>query len=136
RLRIFTPSRELPFAGHPTIGTAFVLLDEGIAEAKGGQLLLEEGVGPVAVRLDAGVKPMLWLTTPPIESGRFYDPRLCSDVLGVGVAGLLDAPPQLLSAGNPTLFVALRNKAAVDRAWIDSSGMKRLKGDDDPPFCV
>lgn len=136
RLRIFTPSKELPFAGHPTIGTAFVLLDEGITGAKDGQLLLEEGVGPVGVRLDAGAKPMLWLTTPPIEPGRFFDARLCADVLGLSAADLLDAPPRLLSAGNPTVFVAVRAKAAVDRAWIDLSGTTRLRSGDEPPFCV
>src|SRR5690606_23653404 len=104
RLRIFTPSKELPFAGHSTTGTAFVLLDEGITGAKDGQLLLEEGAGPVGVRLDAGAKPMLWLTTPPIEPGRFFDARLCADVLGLSAAALLDAPTRLLSAWNPSVF--------------------------------
>ena len=46
RLRIFTPARELPFAGHPTVGTAVLLaLQDG--GSPGGELVLEEGVGPV-----------------------------------------------------------------------------------------
>src|SRR5262249_60540245 len=54
RVRIFTPTRELPFAGHPTIGTAAVLASRGLV---GQRVILEEGVGPIAVevRLDGGV---------------------------------------------------------------------------------
>ena len=59
QVRIFTPRKEMPFAGHPTIGTAFVLLDEGIVPFKARDLLLEENIGPVAVRVDAGARPML-----------------------------------------------------------------------------
>ena len=51
RVRIFTPARELPFAGHPTIGTAFVLASSGAA-ANASELVLEETVGPVPVRID------------------------------------------------------------------------------------
>src|SRR5262244_4376259 len=54
RVRIFTPTRELPFAGHPTIGTAAVLASRGLV---GQRVILEEGVGPIAVevRLDGSV---------------------------------------------------------------------------------
>ena len=47
RVRIFTPHTELPFAGHPTIGTAWVLADEGLVPKDGNQFTLEENVGPV-----------------------------------------------------------------------------------------
>src|SRR5882762_4110201 len=65
RVRIFTPTKEMRFAGHPTIGTSFVLLDEGILPRNTGAFLLEENIGPVPVRVEAGARPMLWLTTPP-----------------------------------------------------------------------
>src|SRR5688572_11651600 len=51
RVRIFTPSRELPFAGHPTVGTAFVLASLN-ADKNLHQLVLEENVGPVPVRIE------------------------------------------------------------------------------------
>src|SRR5262249_6901760 len=58
RLRIFTPSRELPFPGHPTIGAAYALLEEGLAGVSGtsGRFLLEEEVGlvPIDVRRESG----------------------------------------------------------------------------------
>ncbi len=51
RVRIFTPSRELPFAGHPTVGTAFVLASPAIGQ-NASEMVLEENVGPVPVRID------------------------------------------------------------------------------------
>ncbi len=136
RVRIFTPTKEMRFAGHPTIGTSFVLLDEGILPRNTGAFLLEENIGPVPVRVEAGARPMLWLTTPPIESGRCYDPVLCANVLGLNTADLLDVAPQRLSAGNPTMYVALRDKLAVDRAWLDMTGARQLRGSDAEFMCV
>src|SRR5260370_16895907 len=63
KVRIFTPWSELRFAGHPTIGTAWVLLDEGVAT--GGRLTLEEGAGPPASRsLPPNAPPLLYMTFP------------------------------------------------------------------------
>ena len=135
-VRIFTPTRELPFAGHPTIGTAFVLLDEGIAAGTGRPLVLEEKIGPVAVRVDEGERPLLWLRTPPMSFGRAFEPALCAEVLGLDPRDLLEAPPQLVSAGNPTLFVAVRDGDAVDRTWLDARGSARLRGERGEAMCV
>jgi trans-2,3-dihydro-3-hydroxyanthranilate isomerase len=136
RVRIFTPAKEMLFAGHPTIGTAFVLLEEGLVPGKTGEFSLEENIGPVPVRVETGVRPMLWLRTPSIQSGRCYDPALCAAVLGLTTNDLLDIPPQRLNAGNPTIFVALRDEAAVDRAWLDLTGMRQLRGSDAELACV
>jgi trans-2,3-dihydro-3-hydroxyanthranilate isomerase len=136
RVRIFTPTKEMLFAGHPTIGTSFVLLDEGILPRNTGAFLLEENIGPVPVRVEAGARPMLWLTTPPIETGRCYDPLLCANALGLSTDDLLDAAPEWLSAGNPTIYVALRDKLAVDRAWLDMTGARQLRGSDAEFMCV
>ena len=51
-VRIFTPARELAFAGHPTIGTAWVLATRGMLPAGTREASLEEGIGPVSVRLE------------------------------------------------------------------------------------
>lgn len=136
KIRIFTPSKELDFAGHPTLGTAFVLLDESLVPRTTRDFLLEENVGAVAVRVDTGARPMLWLTTPSIKTGRLYDRELCASVLGLEASDLLDPQPQLLSAGNPTVFVPLRDKGAVDRARIDLSGMRLLRGASEELMCV
>jgi trans-2,3-dihydro-3-hydroxyanthranilate isomerase len=133
-VRIFTPARELPFAGHPTIGTAFVLMDEGLVSSK--RFALEEKVGPVSVRMDDGEQPMIWLRTPPISEGASFDRQICARVLGLDTGDLLQITPQLFSAGNPTLFVALKDKHAVDRAWLDSRGSDVLREGQREPMCV
>lgn len=135
-VRIFTPEKEMAFAGHPTIGTSFVLLDEGIIPADREHFVLEEKVGPVPIRVDKGTCPLIWLRTPEIREGRTFDRTVCAQVLGLDTGDLLDATPQLVSAGNPTIFIALKDRDAVDRAWLDSHGYIVLKGEYHEPMCV
>lgn len=135
-VRIFTPSRELIFAGHPTIGTSFVLLDEGIIPKASERFMLEEKVGPVPVRVEAGDRPLIWLTTPAIRAGRTYDAVQCAQALGLSPSDLLEIPPQLMSAGTQAAFVALKDPAAVDRAWLDSAGMHVFREGQPEPICV
>ena len=135
-VRIFTPVRELPFAGHPTIGASFVLMDEGLVDSNSERFVLEEKVGPVSIRVDRSERPLIWLRTPPIIEGVTFDRHICAQVLGLDPSDLLQIPPQLMSAGNPTLFIALKNKDAVDRAWFDSHGSAVLKEGHREPMCV
>jgi trans-2,3-dihydro-3-hydroxyanthranilate isomerase len=107
RLKIFTTTREMAFAGHPTIGASYVL-------ARRGRFTVEENVGPVAIRVDDS--GMIWLTTPPIRDGRHFERADCAARLGLSAGDLLDIAPQVLDAGNPTLLIPVRDKEAVDRA--------------------
>jgi len=136
RLRIFTPAREMAFAGHPTVGTAFVLLQKEIVARSSSAFVLEVQIGPIPIRIEGGRRPMIWLRTPPIREGRCYDSALCAGALGLELRDLLPIEPQLLSAGNPTVIVAAKDKAAVDRAWLDLAGLKTLKSEESEPFCV
>ena len=114
RVRIFTPRNELPFAGHPTIGTAFVV--RGDSETT--ELVLEEGIGPVPVRvaLAAGGAVQYWLTTPPITFGEKIDPNAVIAALGLRPNDIRpDTPPEVAGAGPKFIFVGLRNREAVDR---------------------
>jgi trans-2,3-dihydro-3-hydroxyanthranilate isomerase len=111
RLKIFAPRRELDFAGHPTIGASFVLLEERAMEA----FQVEENVGPVQVRVAEG---LIWLTTPRIEDGPRFDSAQCAEAIGLELCDLAGPEPRLLDAGNPTLFIALKNKSSVDQARI------------------
>jgi trans-2,3-dihydro-3-hydroxyanthranilate isomerase len=135
-VRIFTPTRELPFAGHPTIGTSFVLMEEGLVSSNSERFVLEEKVGPVPIRVDKSNRPLIWLRTPPVSEGATFDRQICAQVLGLDTSDLLQITPQLMSAGNPTLFVALKGKDAVDRAWLDSHGSAVLKEGHREPMCV
>ena len=67
-VRIFTPVQELPFAGHPTLGTAWVLRHE-VARGTPTQLLLDLGVGRIPVTFETSDGEIAWLTAPPVELG-------------------------------------------------------------------
>jgi trans-2,3-dihydro-3-hydroxyanthranilate isomerase len=133
RVRIFTPRKEMLFAGHPTIGTSFVLLDEGGVPKGCERFVLEEKIGPVPIRVESG---MIWLTTPPIHEGRTFDSALCARALGLDATEILGPAPQLLSAGNPNLFVALKDKASVDKADLELAGARSLRERGEEAFCV
>src|SRR5256884_4423742 len=76
RVRISTPHIELPFAGHPTVGTGWVLIDEGLVGSDATAFTLEEGVGPIPVRVDrAGRSPVLWMAHPPVTFGEVIEER-------------------------------------------------------------
>jgi len=108
-VRIFTPDAELPFAGHPTLGTAYVL-----AEGKDGALRLEEGVGVIRVSLREGFVQM---EQPlPTFSGTTISRQAAADALGLAVEEVRsDVPIQMGSSGLPYLFVPLANLKAVRR---------------------
>jgi len=110
RLRIFTPEVEMPFAGHPTIGTAFVL-----ADGKDVTMRLEEGVGVVRVTLLEGFVQM---EQPlPAFSGTTITRKTAADALGLAVEEVRsDVPIQIGSSGVQFLFVPLSNLKAVRRA--------------------
>ena len=122
RVRIFTPNNEMEFAGHPTIGTAYVLRRLAIVPASATSFTLAENVGPIAVRVDAGDDPLLWLTTPAIRSLGVFPREACAAAVRLGAGELApDVPCEMLSAGHPMLFVAAADAATVDRASIDDA---------------
>lgn len=119
-VRIFTPGREIPFAGHPTLGTAWVLRQHfGL---KTGKLSLHEGVGqvPVCFLAAEGGREVLELETAVAPE---YAPLPLSkaelaDFLGlqaseIGIDGL---EPEIVSCGLPYALVPIRSLAAIQRA--------------------
>src|SRR5256714_7200997 len=119
KVRIFTPHAELPFAGHPTVGTGWVLLDEGLVGADATAFTLEEGVGPIPVRVDrAGRSLLLWMSHPPVTFGEVIEEREeMAAALGLTPADLQpNVPMQVASTGVAFLYVALKDAASVDRA--------------------
>jgi len=128
RLRIFTPEIELPFAGHPTIGTAFVLTTRGRVAADAASFALDEVIGRIDIRLERRSDPFVaWLQTPPISFGPALDRAACAATLGLHAGDLLgDLPTQIVAAGNPFLYVPLRDAATVDRAVLDVRALAAL----------
>jgi len=136
RVRIFTPTKEMVFAGHPTIGTSWLLLDEKVVPVNTDRFFLDLKGGAIPIRVERGDRPRIWLTTPPIRFEKTLAPAICAKALGLNSAELLDVAPQIVTAGNPLVFVAVKNKEAVDRAQIDMSGLGALRDPGEEPNCV
>lgn len=130
RLRIFTPASELPFAGHPTVGTACVLAALGHVPVVGGRanLVFEEGVGPipVVVTAGAGYSASFSAAKLPEQGPAAPDSRELARMLSLEPDDLLAAAdrPEPWSCGVPFLFVPLRNRDAVRRARLNPAVWK------------
>ncbi|HZN03989.1 MAG TPA: PhzF family phenazine biosynthesis protein [Candidatus Polarisedimenticolia bacterium] len=156
KVRIFTPRNELPFAGHPTLGTAHVLVHTGAvpggagttgapaaAAGAGGplDLVFEEGVGPVSVRvtLDAGRPVFAELTAAKIPEAGPPPPDAVAlaRVLSLAPDDLAGGrfTPQAWSAGIPFLFVPLRSRLALERARIDTARFEETLSKYSAPDC-
>ena len=127
RLRIYTPSGELPFAGHPTVGTAYVLAQTGEITLTGEEtrIIFEEGVGPVPVliRARAGKPVFTQLSAARIPERRpaSIDAAGLAEVLSLDPSDIRsDEPfvPEAVSVGVPFLFVPLRSIDALGRARV------------------
>jgi trans-2,3-dihydro-3-hydroxyanthranilate isomerase len=117
RVHIFTPTRELPFAGHPTIGTAAVLASRGLV---GQRVILEEGVGPVAVevRLDGSVPYARLTREGEVEQPATRPSRpAAAATISLPERDVLDT--WFGSVGVPFAFVHLASAEVVDRAVLE-----------------
>jgi trans-2,3-dihydro-3-hydroxyanthranilate isomerase len=128
RVRIFTPAREIPFAGHPTIGTALVLAREGMVDLMGDAptVTLEEGAGAVPVRLrrQNGIFVHAELEVPEAPSFLPAPPAAeLAAVLSLEENDLVTdgGLPKGVSVGLPFLIVEIRDRDALGRARLDLS---------------
>jgi trans-2,3-dihydro-3-hydroxyanthranilate isomerase len=122
RLRIFTVDRELPLAGHPVVGTHFVLASTGRYELREGVNVvrgqLEVGVLPVEVVVHEGkVRDVLMTQRTPSFAPAFKDLELVATALGLPADELCpgDLPVRLADTGMPWLIVPVRDMAALKR---------------------
>jgi trans-2,3-dihydro-3-hydroxyanthranilate isomerase len=142
RVRIFTPARELPFAGHPTIGTACVLglLGQAPLPDGTGRIVLEEGVGPVGVelRVEAGSAPWARFTldreaeqTPArVTAGQ------AAAMLSLDAEDVAGSRCFFGSAGLKLLFIPLPSAAAVGRIRFRQDAWEQALGADLFPVYV
>jgi trans-2,3-dihydro-3-hydroxyanthranilate isomerase len=123
RIRIFTPMDELPFAGHPVLGTAFVLA----APLQLPEIVLETGKGPIPVRLEREEDRISfgWMTQPipTVEPFAAADELLAA----VGVESS-ELPVEVYDNGARHVYVALPSVAAVEALEPDLQALKRLQG--------
>jgi trans-2,3-dihydro-3-hydroxyanthranilate isomerase len=122
---------ELPMAGHPTVGTAFVLAREHLIEPAEPEttVTLEEGVGPVPVRVEfQGGRPVYAEMTQPLPTfgPRLEDTRAVAEMLSLEESDIdTDLPVEVVSCGVPFLYVPLRNLDAARRARPRADLMER-----------
>lgn len=126
-IRMFSPKKEVPFAGHPSVGTAHVVLEAGLAEPR-QNLLLQEGVAgllPLRVDMDAGVRRIA-IRTPRaqlVETAEARGARL-AEALDWLPAGAL--PPALMDGGRRWWLAEARDEASLRSALPDWDSIAAL----------
>ncbi|MEP6899614.1 MAG: PhzF family phenazine biosynthesis protein [Rhodanobacter sp.] len=117
RVRIFTPHKEIPFAGHPSIGSAHAVLECGLAQPLDGLLWQQCGAGVLPVRVRAsGDRRELLLRAPEahvMETGLTAHPLLASTLKGIELGAL---PPALVDGGRRWWLAEVTDEASL-RAW-------------------
>jgi trans-2,3-dihydro-3-hydroxyanthranilate isomerase len=135
RVRIFTPATEVPFAGHPNVGTAFVLAVTGeLGPIEGPmRVVFEERAGPVPVtieRRDGAIR--CELSAPErLTVGRSLDAETLARAVSLRPEDVVmrTHPPQVASVGLRFLFAELRDRAALERARAAVDRLEAFAGD-------
>lgn len=139
RVRIFTPYDELPFAGHPNIGTAFVLAATGELGPLAGptSVTFEEGAGivPLDIDVEAGKPTRCELAAPePLSLGPRVPVELVAKALSLSPGDLVTKthPPQVASVGLPFLFAEVASVEALSRVRVGPGALAALEAEGAP----
>ncbi len=138
RARYFTPTQELPVAGHPSVGTVFALAQQGHFTGQ-DKVTLTLNVGPVQMTLErkGGTLKRVWMNQGVPELLETFDKAQVAAALGLGVGELEpDLPVQLGSAGNPFLLVPVVSLDALARAQVSLPKLSQLLPDNRPVVFV
>ena len=133
-VRIFTPVRELPFAGHPNVGTAFVLASTGeFGEIKSSSTVTfeeEAGLVSVTIQESQGRVASCELAAPQsLSLGKTIPIQLVAAAISLDANDIVTKThhPQLASVGLPFVMVELRDRSALERARINIGGFEALR---------
>jgi len=125
-IRIFTPEKEIPFAGHPTLGTAFVLSQAGLIPATQKNLILNFKAGLIPVNLEENDR--IFMTQPSAKILQtFPDIERVAYSLGLNIKNIQsDLPIQSASTGFPALIVPINSLRAIQRIILKLPLLKEL----------
>ena len=131
RVRYFPPRGEIPFAGHPTIATVFLLAEEGRIALQGPTTRLEVefriGVLPVEVEAQGGVPKRVVMTQRRPTFRAIFSREEVAPCLGLEVSSLRDdCPCQVVDTGVPFLLVPVRDLAVLERVQVDRPALQVL----------
>ncbi len=136
RVRIFTPAREIAFAGHPILGTAWVLR-QLLAPDSCAPLRLNLAVGQIRVTFEAPVhgQEVVWFLAPEVSFGPICAPAPMAAALGILPQDIDSSiPVQQLSAGTSAMIVPLRSLDALRRSKLDLAAYAGLAANGCPPL--
>jgi len=121
-VKIFTPFTEVPFAGHPSLGTAYVIKNH-ISDVDASEVLLNLKVGQIQVTFEKqGNHEILWMKQIPPTFGRVFELQQFANVLQINEEDFDKRYPiQSISTGLPFVIVPLKSLAAVRRARINTN---------------
>ncbi len=121
KVRIFTPEHEIPFAGHPTLGTAFVLKKQSIVEPEVSKTYLELGIGPTAVEFREKNYIQMYQSKPEFLR-EFTDKTVIAEILGISSNSIVDNwPMQYVSTGHPFLIIPLTSLNAIQSINLNTT---------------
>ncbi len=133
KVRIFTPTTEVPFAGHPNIGTAFALATAGeFGEiATSMTITFEEKAGLVPISIQRRQGQPLWceLSAPePLSLGKTVPAGVLASAVSLTTADIVATahPPRVVSVGLPFVMAELRDRSALERAQPNMNGVDAL----------
>jgi len=133
KVQIFTPTREVPFAGHPNIGTAFVLATAGELGEIGAsaEIVFEEKAGlvPISIRKSEQGAINCELEAPQVFSlGKELPADILAEALCLNTDELITDihPPIIASVGLPFVMVELRDRSVLQKAAINPTGFERI----------
>ena len=132
-VRIFTPAREIPFAGHPNVGTAFVLASAGELGEIESRLTAtfeeEAGLVSVAIQASEGRVTSCELTAPQsLSFGKTLPAELVAGAISIDPKDIVTRThgPQIASVGLPFIMVEVRDRSVLERARINMSGFEAI----------
>lgn len=136
RVRLFTPAREIAFAGHPILGTAWVIRHH-LAPAPVASVQLNLAVGPVPVSFEAtaGDGEVAWFRAPSVTAGPTCARERMAKALGLTTDDIdARAPVQQFAAGTAAMIVPLRSLEALRRSRLDLEAYADLQREGFPPL--
>ncbi|MHA1220398.1 MAG: PhzF family phenazine biosynthesis protein [Candidatus Heimdallarchaeota archaeon] len=120
KVRIFTPGNELDFAGHPTIGTAYVLKYKGITSSEVKQETLELGIGPIKVEYYED-QTIGMIQSKPQFLNKYTNKEMIAKILAIDVEDISSKfPMQFVSTGFPFLIVPLESMESITKISLDA----------------
>ena len=123
RARYFTPAREVPMAGHPTIGTVYSLWESGLITSNEIRLELKAGIFPIKLDIQNDSLQRVWMNQGiPTMILECHDGSAVAKALGLTEADIVaDLPIQLISAGLEFLFVPVKSLDILAKASLNLS---------------